>query len=122
MKFEKIIGWFLLLFGITIVLWTLYYSYNIFSAKVLPPKIFNLEESKKADINQHKNKKIEKNSIIRAEQNKIQEMVNDHLNKMLPSKYITKLLNLISWSIFAGISIFGGGKISEIGINMMKKM
>ena len=122
MKFEKIIGWFLLLFGITIVLWTLYYSYNIFSAKALPPKIFNLEENKKADINQHKNKKIEKNSIIRAEQNKIQEMVNDHLNKMLPSKYITKLLNLISWSIFAGISIFGGGKISEIGINMMKKM
>ncbi len=40
MNFKEIAGWILLLIGLSIVGWGLYYSYNIFSAKTPVPMVF----------------------------------------------------------------------------------
>jgi hypothetical protein len=42
------------------------------------------------------------------------------LKEILPAEAITKMLNLIVWSILAGIFIFGGSQISSLGIKLLK--
>jgi len=34
--------------------------------------------------------------------------------------FLARLLNLISWSIFILILVSGGGKLSGVGINLLK--
>ncbi len=53
-------------------------------------------------------------------QQNMQKAVNEQLSKIFPPGIILKLLNIISWSVFAWILIFGGGKIALLGIKMLK--
>jgi len=39
---------------------------------------------------------------------------------MFPPGFISKILNLISWSIFMFILVMGGGKISTLGTQLLK--
>ena len=50
----------------------------------------------------------------------IQEQIEKQLEKLLPKDTLPKLLNLVAWSILAGILIFGGSQISNIGIKLIK--
>jgi len=115
MKPKKIIAWILIILGILVIFWTLYSSYNIFTAKTNPPGIFKLQEKKEV---------LEKEgfsgSLEKIEQ-QMQEMVKEELKDIIPSEFISRILNLIAWSIFAGILIFGGSRISGIGINLLRR-
>jgi len=51
----------------------------------------------------------------------VEEMIGEQLKGMLPVDFIPKLLNLLAWSMMAGILIFAGGKISSLGIGLIKK-
>ena len=115
MKFKKLAGWFLLISGLVMIFWILYSSFNIFSAKSAAPEIFRLKEEKSAMT--RPTKQIVPIQKGREEAKKI---ISEQLNKIMPPEFSTKFLNLISWSIFAGIFLFGGGKISGIGVNLMK--
>ena len=106
----KISGWVLLLSGIIIIGWTLFSSYNIFTAKTTAPEIFTIEE---------------KTEIVAPETEKeildIQAKMEKMVSKIISPNLIPKILNLISWSIFAFILIFGGAQISGLGIKLIIK-
>lgn len=113
----KILGWLLLAFGILIIFFSLFNSWNIFTGKSQPPAVFKVEEKKKEILSP--TQKIQ--TPEEKAQSLVQEELQKQLQQMLPADTIPKLLNLISWSILAGILIFGGAQISSLGIRLIKK-
>ena len=116
MQVKKIIGWVLLLSGLLIIFWSLYSSYNIFTGRTLVPEIFKIEEQEKVQL--------EESKILTSQeeiQEEMTEMIGKQIKEIFPSEFSSRLLNLMSWSIFAGILVFGGSRMSGIGINLMRK-
>ena len=111
MSFKKIFGWFLLIIGISIIFSSLYFSYNIFTAKTDMPEIFKMPEE---DVSFLEEKEL-------SAQEEMQQTIEEQIGKILPVSTIPALLNLIAWSIFAGIMIFGGAQVSNIGIKLIKE-
>ena len=111
MSFKKIFGWFLLIIGISIIFSSLYLSYNIFTAKTDMPEIFKMPEE---DVSFLEEKEL-------SAQEEMQQTIEEQIGKILPVSTIPALLNLIAWSIFAGIMIFGGAQVSNIGIKLIKE-
>ena len=107
----KISGWALLLTGITIIGWILFSSYNIFTTKTDAPEIFAIEEKNEIIAPETERKTLE-----------IQAEIEKMIGKIIPPNFMPKILNLISWSIFAFILIFGGAQISGLGIRLLKKI
>ncbi|MCK5084117.1 MAG: hypothetical protein KAQ64_00485 [Candidatus Pacebacteria bacterium] len=137
---NKIIGCLLLAVGLVIIFWSIYASYNIFTAKKEAPKVFSysdegvvsldnkdknvedigeidIDKSKLADPNYLKNLEAEQKAQV---ESAIQDQISGQLKEMIPEEFISKLLNLSSWSIFAFILIFAGSRISGLGIKLMK--
>ena len=118
MSVNKIIGWVFVFIGIVIISYSVYSSFNIFTGKKLAPEIFSvsLEQisryREEADLNQN---------LEEQAKNQANEMVKQQLGEMIPDGSFPKFFNLISWSLFTGILIFAGSKISEIGIRLVKK-
>ena len=109
MNSNKIIGYVLLVVGLLVIFWTLYQSYNIFTNRASAPVIFKTPISapisggnNPLDIQQQLDKTIKK-----------------QIGELLPIDTIPKILNLISWSILAGILILGGGQIAGLGIKLI---
>lgn len=115
---KKIIGWVFIFVGVLIIMGGVWESYQIFSAQKLAPEIFKFQEKKISPVLIEPKKTIEKpeEKISR----EVRETIQEQLEKMLPSDFVVKLLNLISWSIFATFLIYAGGKISELGIKLLK--
>lgn len=111
MSFNKILGYLLLFVGLAIIFWTLYNSYNIFTAKITPPEIFKASETESVSSQKTKTQDL---------QAQAEEVIREQFKEMLPPDLLPNLFNLISWSIIAGILIFGGSKVSNIGIKLMK--
>lgn len=114
---KKIAGWLLLVAGLLLIFWTLYSTYNIFTGKKLAPEIFKIE--KKEQVLPEKESKGPPTSQEEIE-NEMKKMIEEQIKEIIPSELLSKLLNLISWSIFAGILIFGGSRVSGIGIRLVK--
>jgi len=115
---NKTIGWILFLLGLMIIFYSLYFSYNIFTAKKTAPEIFKIKE---VSIQPAQSVKQTKNQDIQAQMEKmISQQIGEQLKAMLPADFLPKLLNLISWSIFAGILILAGSHISSLGIKLIK--
>lgn len=110
----KIFGWILLVAGLAIIGWTLIFSYNIFAGKAAAPEIFELP---KEEV-QAPTGKITGIQDIQAQ---LEQMISEQLKGILPVDTLPRLLNLIAWSILAGILIFGGAQISSLGIKLLKK-
>lgn len=113
-KFQKLVGWALIFSGIAIIFWSLYSSYNIFNNKAAVPEIFKIEEEKAPS--QKKAQSLE----AQAEE-KVKEMLAEQFKGIIPPDSLTKLFNLLSWSVLAGILIFGGAQLSGIGIRMLRE-
>jgi hypothetical protein len=113
MQFTKIIGCGLLILGIIVICWTILHSYNIFTAKISPPLIFKIEEKTKDSLSG------EEISPLNLEG--IEDIIKEKIGDIFPFEFLPRLLNLVSWSIFAGILIFAGGQISIIGIQLIKR-
>jgi len=114
MNFKRITGWTTFFAGILIIVFTLYRSYNIFTGKIAPPKIFKIEE--KTTLSPKKKVPTTLDEV----QQQIGEILAQELREIFPKETITKILDLISWSILAGILIFGGSQISSLGIKLLK--
>ena len=109
----KIFGCVLLTAGLLIIFWALYSSYNIFTAKSAIPSVFKIETAQETSLPQTNNP-----SDIQA---MIENTINNQMKGLLPADILPKILNLVAWSIFAGILIFGGAQISSIGIKLIKE-
>jgi len=113
----KIFGWFILLLGLVIIIWPLYFSYQIFLGKTETPDIFRLIS--RVQPNYSKNSQLSANPAELQAQ--IEGMIANQLKELLPSDLINKFFNLAGWMIVAGILIFGGSQISNLGVKMLKK-
>lgn len=105
---KKTIGWLLLFLGVALIVGTAYYSWQIFSAKITSPEIFQVPLE------------IVLKKAAGSEAEQMQEMVTQQIEKLLPADSLSKLLNLIAWSIGAAILILAGGKIAGLGIQLLK--
>lgn len=115
---KKITGWALLIAGLIIIFWVLYSSFKIFTAKTIAPEIFRVTEKKEQLLSEER-----KTTPFSPEelQDEMKKIIEEQMKEIVPSEFLTKLLNLLSWSIFTGIFIFGGSKISGIGIRLIRK-
>ena len=104
---NKFSGLFLLLLGLIVIFYSLFSSYNIFTAKSAPFEVFKVEEQALG----------QKGEGIEAQ---MQQLITEQLKGMMPADSLPTLLNLISWSIFASILIFAGAQISSLGIKLIK--
>lgn len=112
----KIFGFLLLAVGLAVIGFTVYLTVNVFTGKTVPPQIFKAD--KKADVSLQGLNVQQLN--LQDLQKQIQDMMAGSTQNMLTSDPVIKLLNLIAFSIFAGILIFAGGQIGGLGIQMMK--
>lgn len=105
---KKTLGLILLFLGIAVIFSSLYFSFNIFTAKASAPEIFKIEDA------------FQSKGAAQGIEAQVQEILSEQLKGMIPVDSVPTLLNLISWSIFAGILIFGGSQISNLGIKLIK--
>lgn len=106
METNKIIGYVLLLIGILLIVLPLWQTYNIFTGKSLPAQVFVKPVSLKVDQNV--------NALD------IQGQIQNALIKVIPIDFINNTLNLAAWLLLMWILIYGGGKIAEIGVKLLK--
>ncbi len=116
MNFTKIFGWILLIAGVAIIVFALYSSYNIFTGKAEAPRVFKVEEKIEIPIPTGKAP-----ATPTELQKELEKMISEQLKEIIPVEFLPRLLNLITWSIFAGILIFAGAQISSLGIKLIKK-
>ncbi len=113
MKLTKLLGLLLLILGLAIILYTIFYSYQIFMAKVQPPAVFAVQAAQA--------QKAGSSDLLSGLMGvDVEKILGGEIQKILPADYLPKLLNLISWSVFAGILIFAGTQISNLGIKLLK--
>lgn len=102
---KKILGLVLIVIGLVVIFYGLYSSFNIFSGKAAAPEIF-------------KTPPVVKSTGSQDIQAQLQNMLGDQLKGMLPVDSVSTFLNLTSWSVFAGLLIFGGAQIAGLGIKL----
>jgi hypothetical protein len=118
MQTIRIIGWSVFLAGISIILFSLSSSYNIFTGKAEVPKLFVFEEKKDQEPAQQ-------GTIVSGVQGQIEEIIRHQLEGVLPSfdmfsgGTFAKIFNLVTWSLGAGILIFGGAQIAGLGVKLL---
>jgi len=108
---KTFVGWLLLAAGIFIIGWALFSSYQIFTAKNLAPEIFKVEVKTETGSTQQKTLALEE---------QMKGLLQEQLQGMMPADTLPTLFNLISWSIFVGLAIFGGYKIGLLGIRLIR--
>lgn len=114
LRYQLVIGYILLAAGLSLIVWTIFQSYNIFTAKVSAPLIFRTQAAEKIS------KSAAGGNLQELLQQQMQETIQKQIGQLLPADAIPKILNLISWSILAGILIFAGGTVAGIGIKMVR--
>ena len=137
---NKTIGYLLLIVGLVVIFWSIYASYNIFTAKKEAPRFFSYNNEGVIDLD-NKDKNVEDTGVISIDKSKltdpnylksleaeqraqvesaIKDQISGQLKEIIPEEFILKLLNLSSWSLFVFILIFAGSKISGLGIKLLK--
>ena len=106
---NKIAGWLLLFLGVAVISFGLYSSYNIFTAKTEAPEIFSVARS---ELDLGSSQDLEAQT---------EEMIREYIQEMIPADSLPQLFNLISWSLLAGILIFGGAQIAGLGVKLLKE-
>ena len=110
---NKIIGYALLIAGLSLIVFTFYQSYNIFTDKYPAPLVFKAQ----APVSLPKTDNI---GNLQDLQKQLNEEISKQISQIIPADTLPKILNLLSWSILAGIFIFGGGQIANLGVKMIK--
>lgn len=102
---NKTLGYILLLAGLAMIIWPLWQSYMIFTAKTSAPLVFTTPLQARPSGNALQ---------------EIERQVSQAVAKIIPVESVTKILNLIAWSIFTGIMFLGGGALASIGVKLIK--
>ena len=105
---NKFLGYVILAIGLIIIIGAVWSSYNIFTGSASLPEIFRASPQPASpsgsglDI-----------------QKQIADALNQQLGNLIPYDSISKMLNLFSWSMLAGILILGGGQLAGLGIKLV---
>jgi hypothetical protein len=120
---KKLAGWVLLIAGAALVGWSIYSSFNIFLGKKEAPGLFKSEMAQSGgQCPQVSQSGTSKQTQPMQEEVKsiVEGQVAEQIRKIIPPEFITKILNLASWSIFVAILIFAGGQIAGMGARLLK--
>lgn len=128
--YEKIVGSALLIVGLAIIGYSLISGINVFIKAQNPPEIFKpIDSAKSADSNpaQNQAKELPKN-INEINPADLQKMVSgsispEMLKSIIPPEifsYAPRLMNYSVFSIFLWVLIIAGGKVSALGISLIK--
>ncbi len=109
MKTERVLGFLLLLVGLSVIGYTLFASFQIFSNKAAPPQLFS-EERAAASLK----------TGAKDLQGQIEGAIGDQLKAFIPSSAIPRMLNLLAWSFLASLLILGGTQVAGLGIKLLK--
>lgn len=109
---KQIVGWLLVALGLGLIFWGLWTSFEVFSGKAAAPEIFRAEQSQSPAA--------AKGSSLEAQAQEVfDQALQEQFKSFLPPGSIPELLNLLSWSIFAGILMWGGGQVAGIGVKLL---
>jgi len=108
METNKTIGYVLLLIGILLIALPLWQTYNIFTGKAMPAQVFTKPIALQVD---------EKASPL-----DIPKQIQNALIKVIPIDFVDNTLNLGTWLFLMWILIYGGGKVADIGVKMIKEV
>ena len=118
-KLRKSLGIILLFLGIAIITYPLFISFKIIEGEKNIPTIFK-------ESTLEKNEKVPeelvsgKSNFQEDMEKKAREIISQQLSSLFPAENIAQLFNLIAWSIIAGLIIFGGAQLSQLGIRLLK--
>jgi len=110
-SFTKIAGWLLFFIGLLIIVMTIWYTYNVFSAKAGIPEYFQTPKETKTASTTAEGQDM---------QALLQKNIQEELKGLIPSDLITKSLNLAAWAMLALILMSGGSRISDLGIRLIR--
>lgn len=113
-----VVGWILIIVGLAVIGQTINNSYKYFTGRADFPAVFtNLAANSVLDS------KItaaaDSQNLQEMAQAQIQQSMNQAIGNILPADSITKLLNIIVWSIFATFLVYAGAKIASLGIQLL---
>lgn len=103
---NKIIGYVLLIIGLLLIIMPLWHTYNIFIGASIPLQVFKRPDSLKVNEN--------------VSAMDIPGQIQNALIRVIPVDFINNTLNLITWLILMWILLYGGGKIADIGVKLIK--
>lgn len=106
MNTNKTIGYVLLLIGVLLIAMPLWQTFNIFTGKSLPAQVFMRPTA------------LTVNENVSALD--IPGQIQNSLIRIIPVDFINNTLNLATWLLLGWILIYGGGKIAEIGVKLVK--
>jgi hypothetical protein len=102
--------------GLAMISWTIYSSFNIFTAKASAPEIFEVGKEVETSAGAGKTPTTQVEL-----QKQMENLIGEQIKELLPTGTLPELLNLICWSIFATFLIFTGSHISGLGIKLIKQ-
>jgi len=105
---NKILGYVLLAVGVLMIIIPIINTYNIFTGKAMPAQVFTRPPSLQV-----------KDNISVTD---IPGQIQNALVKALPVDFINNSLNLVTWLLLGWILVYGGGKVADIGIKLLKEV
>ncbi len=106
-KYLKVFGVLLLVLGVGIIIWTLVFSYNIFTGETETPVYFDIKQEEVLSPTDNNELDVEK-------------LMEEQISAIISTDDIREMFNLVVWSILAFILIFGGSQLASIGIKIIK--
>lgn len=106
MNINKILGYVLLGIGLLLIVLPLFQTYNIFTAKSLPPELFSAPKMQASQANNPADIQ--------------QQLLEKALLAVMPVGSINKSLNLASWVLLTWALMLGGSKLAGLGIKLAK--
>lgn len=106
------------------IFWSIYSSYNIYTGLTTAPQVFKIENTEIESTSSNEIKPVVQTKNPQELQGQMEDIIasqiGDQMKSMIPSDYLPKILNLVIWSLFAGLLIFAGSQISGIGTKLIK--
>ena len=107
MTTERISGFALILVGLLLIGYSLYSSQLIFTGTVEPPELFSSLPREAAT------------PAAQGIEAQVEQLVADQIRGLIPEETIPQTLNLVMWSVFAGLMFFAGAQIAGIGVKLL---
>jgi uncharacterized membrane protein YiaA len=98
----KIAGIILLVIGVVLILLPLWQTYQILNGKAMPPQVF-VKPAQQSTQNET-----------------ITQQADQFLINALPIGELYQILNLMDWLLIMWILMYGGGKLADIGVKLLK--
>ena len=114
MKASPIIGWILVVVGLSVISFGVFSAYNVFTNRANPPVIFQPTVASAPAASSS-------SGDMAAVEKILQERIHQEILAIIPADSFAKVLNLISWSTFVMLLIFAGTQVASLGIKLIKE-